>query len=224
MPDALTPVSVIDGRCGRTLANALTIAFFEDSTSPLATARQGAGDSVGGKLGILFGFRNGSPGNHVLTYSNGSTLLIPTRDLAPTTVSREGMPVATLTRGATTVATLPDGSELLHFVPHPTEAMASAAYRIMVQSPDGAQVAGLDVIRSNEGWDITAEDVLDFISGTPGADVGGSLPIPFRGTRIVLYRTLTQVERDVLLAACVEIALGVRPYIAEMGERGAAWT
>jgi hypothetical protein len=80
------------------------------------------------------------------------------------------------------------------------------------------------VVRTNAGWDISAEDVLDFVSGNFGGDAGSSLPIPFKGTRVVLFREVTQVERDVLLAACVEITLAVRPYIREMGERGAAWT
>lgn len=219
-----TPVTAIDGRSGRTLANALTIEFFDGSPVAIAKARQGAGDGVGGKLGILFGFRNGSVGNHVLTYADGAVLTIPTRDLAPTTVSRDGVAVATITRGATTVAALPDGSELLRFVGHPESPEESAAYRLVVESPDGAKVASLDVIRTNAGWDISAEDVLDFVSGNFGGDVGGSLPIPFKGTRVVLFREVRQVERDVLLAACVEIALAVRPYIREMGERGAAWT
>ena len=40
----------------------------------------------------------------------------------------------------------------------------------------------------------------------------------------MLFRELTPPEQDALLAACVEIGIGVRPYVVEMGARGAAWT
>lgn len=223
---ALTPVAVIDGRSGRKLNNALTISFFEgDESAPFATAVQGARDSFGLKLGILFGFRNGSVGNHELRYTDGTVLSVPTRNEGPTDVSREGVVVARITRAASSVASLPDDcTELLRFVPHPDGAQVNEAYRMLVLDPSGAQVAALDVIRERAGWGLDADDLLDFVTGDYDGDVGGSLPIPFRGTRLVVYRDVTDTERDVLLAACVEIALGVRPYIAEMGERGAAWT
>ncbi|CAN5388535.1 hypothetical protein BH10ACT7_BH10ACT7_00320 [soil metagenome] len=222
---ALTPVAVIDGRSGRKLNNALTISFFEGTAStPFATAVQGARDSFGLKLGILFGFRNGSVGNHELRYTDGTVLSVPTRNEGPTDVSRGDVVVARITRGPASVASLPDGTELLRFVPHPDGAQVNEAYRMLVLDPSGAQVAALDVIRESAGWGLDVDDLLDFVTGDYGGEVGGSLPIPFRGTRLVVYREVTDTERDVLLAACVEIALGVRPYIAEMGERGAAWT
>ena len=217
MTDPLRPVAVIDGHTGRRVNNALTISFREGDSEPFAKAQQGAGDGFGGKLGILFGFRNGSPGNHELTYADGSKLLIPTRETKPTLLTRgDGTAVATITRGATSSATLPDGSELFAFLPHPTEPISSERMRIVVNEPGGERVADLDVIRTSAGWTIDAEDVLDLLSGDFGGDVGGSLPIPFPGTRLVLYRDLSPVERDVLLAACCEIALGVRPYFEGM--------
>lgn len=229
MAEPLTPVAVIDGRSGRKLNNALTITFSEGSEPPFGKAQQGAGDGFGGKLGILFGFRNGSVGNHQLTFTDGSKLHIPTRDLKPTTIRRtasagSATDVAIITRGPETVATLPDGTELLRFVPHPTEAETTPKYRMHVLDPSGARVADLDVMRTNAGWTIDAEDIIDVLSGDFGGSPGGSLPIPFLGTRLVIYRDVTQAERDVLLAACCEIALAVRPYMTAMGERGAAWT
>lgn len=220
-----TPVAVIDGRSGRKLNNALTLTFFEGEPQPFATALQGAGDSVGGKLGILFGFRNGSVGNNELTYVDGVKLFIPTRDSQPTALTLAGgIPVATIARGATSVATAPDGSALLRFLPHPEGANTPEKYRLVVVDATDAQIATLDVIRSNEGWTIDADDVLDFLSGDFGGSAGSSLPIPFQGTRLVLFRALTDVERHVLLAACCEIALSARPYVADMGTQGAAWT
>jgi hypothetical protein len=220
-PGPLKPVAVIDGRSGRRLNNALTITFTEGDSPPFAKAQQGAGDSFGGKLGILFGFRNGSVGNNELTYADGSKLFIRTRDSRPTAITwAGGIPVATIARGETSSATLPDGTALLSFRPHPTDATLDSMYRMIVLDPAGARVASLDVIRTNEGWDISAEDVLDIVLGNFGGSSNSSLPMPFRGTRLVVYRELSQTERDVLLAACCEIALSARPYDTAMGARG----
>lgn len=219
----LTPIAVIDGRSGRKLNNALTITFTEGTAPPFARGLQGAGDSVGGKAGILFGFRNGSVGNNELIYSNGSKLFIPTRDSQPTVLTRSGgMAVATITRGVTSTATNPDGSELLSFVPHPTEAELDSMFRMLVLDAAGAQVASLDVMRTDEGWGISAQDVLDLVLGDFGGSANSSLPIPFRGTRVVIYRPLTPTEKEVVLAACCEIALSTRPYTAAMGARATA--
>jgi hypothetical protein len=68
---------------------------------PLATGVQGAADGATGKLGILFGFRNGGTGNHVVTYQDGATLRIASRDRAPTVLSRlDGTEIATVHRGS----------------------------------------------------------------------------------------------------------------------------
>jgi hypothetical protein len=48
----------------------------------------------------------------------------------------------------------------------------------------------------------------------PGA--GQFLPVPILGTGLTAVRLLTPVERDVLVCACVELAIGLRPYIASM--------
>jgi hypothetical protein len=223
MAEPLKPVAVIDGHSGRKLNNALTITFVEGDSAPFAKAQQGAGDSIGGKLGILFGFRNGSVGNNELSYTDGTKLFIRTRDSQPTALTRAGgVAVATITRGETSAATLPDGTALLTFVPHPTEAKLDSMYRTVVLDPIGTQVARLDVIRTNDGWNISAGDVLDLVLGDFGGSANSSLPIPFRGTRLIIYRGLSPVERDVLLAACCEIALSARPYTLAMGARSAA--
>jgi len=40
--------------------------------------------------------------------------------------------------------------------------------------------------------------------------------VPILGTRATLTRELTPLERDVLLCACVDITIGLRPYISAM--------
>jgi len=228
VPD--TPIAVIDGPCGRKLNNALTMRFLRNGTGdPLATALQGGADGVGKKLGILFGFKNGSEGTHVVTYADGTTLSVPVVADQPTHVTRgDGAAVCTITRGDTTAITAPDGSPLLTFSAENVDPKGSAHYRLRVADGSGSLAAYLDVIRTNASYDdIGVGDVLDAVDFALGGFVsepGGSLPLPFLGTRTILFRELSPLELDALLAASVEIGIGVRPYVVEMGARGAAWT
>ncbi len=97
--------------------------FVEDGgEEPFATALQSGADGAGKKLGILFGFKNGSAGAHVVTYADGPTLTVPTVDGEPTLVTRGDTAVATITRGETTTATGPDGQVVLEFLPGPGRA------------------------------------------------------------------------------------------------------
>ena len=109
------PVAVIDGPCGRKLNNALTMRFLHNGTGePFATAQQCAANGAGKKLGILFGFKNGSEGAHVLTYADGSTLTVPVVDEQPTLATRgDGSAAFTITRGETTAVTTPEGAALV---------------------------------------------------------------------------------------------------------------
>ncbi|MEP6477925.1 MAG: hypothetical protein ABJB03_00925 [Rhodoglobus sp.] len=219
MAAAPTPVAVIDGRVGRKLGNALTMTFSSGAANPVATALQGGAAGFGGKLAILLGFRNGGQGRHTLTYPDGSKLIIPVRDWDPTPITRgDGSPVATITRAETSVATLPDGTELFHFGPAPVDAKTSDKYSILVTTPAGEPVAMLEMMRSAAGW-ISGEDILEFVMEGPiNTQTGGALAIPIPGTRMVLYREVEGVERDVLLAACVELGIGIRAYFTEMGK------
>lgn len=227
---APAPVAVIDGVCGRKLNNALTMKFLDNGAGePFATALQSGADGVGKKLGILFGFKNGATGAHVVTYAHGTTLSVPMADGQPTKVVRgDGTAVCTITRGATSAITSPDGAPLLTFLPDPVDPEPSSHFRLQLRDGAGVHLATLDVIRDAKAYgQIGVGEVLeavDFVMGGFVSDPGGSLPLPFLGTRVSLYRELTALERDALLAACVEIGIGVRPYVAAMGEQGAAWT
>jgi hypothetical protein len=216
-PSAPAPVlALIDGRAGRKVDNALTLTFYEGSEEPIGRAVQGGGDGLGKRLGILFGFKNGAAGRHVLTFADDSTLVVDTRDGEPSPVTRgDGAAVSTITRGATSSATLPDGTPLLGFAGHPERAVTPEKFRILVTDPAGDDVATLEVIRSSGGWDLGGELLEWAVFG--GTQAGSSLPIPFQGTRLLLHRAVTPVEREVLLAACVDIGIGVRPYLADMG-------
>ena len=109
---------------------------------------------------------------------------------------------------------------MLSFLPDPVEPEASSHFRVRIEDGTGAHVATMDVIRQGGRYDdVGIADVLeavDFVAGGFVSDTGGSLPLPLLGTRIVLFRELTPLEQDGLLAACVEIGIGVRPYVASM--------
>jgi hypothetical protein len=160
---------------------------------------------VGKKLGILFGFKNGSAGTHVVTYADGTTLGVPVVDLQPTNVTRgDGSAVCTITRGETTTVTTPEGAVLLTFLPDPVEPVAHAFYRLRIEDGSGAHLATMDVIRDASYGEVGVLDVLeaiDFVAGGFVSDSGGSLPLPFLGTRVVLFREPSALERDALLAA-----------------------
>jgi hypothetical protein len=211
-------VSVIDAPVGRKLNNALTMKFSEGDGDPFATALQSGGDGAGKKLGILFGFKNGSAGAHLVTYADGTTLTVPTVDGAPTLVTRgDGSAVATITRGDTTTATGPDGQVVLSFGPDPVAPSTSARDRLQLTDATGAQVATMDAIKPGGGY--TTGDLVeaaDFVLGGFQSQTGGALPLHRLGVRTVLYRALTPLERDVVVAASVELGISIRPYVTGM--------
>jgi hypothetical protein len=45
---------------------------------------------------------------------------------------------------------------------------------------------------------------------------GQPLPVPILGVRLALQRPVEGVERDVLLCASVDMAIGLRPYTSAM--------
>jgi hypothetical protein len=74
----------------------------------------------------------------------------------------------------------------------------------------------MDVIRRVAGW--TLSRALD---GAAKEFVwwdrpGQPLPVPILGTRLTLDRSPVGPERDVLVGACVDMAIGLRPYVPAM--------
>ena len=89
MPDS--GAVMIDGRIERATSNALRLVFRTGPGEPLGVARQGAGDGRGKKIGVLFGFKNGGTGNHLLTFADGSTLGIESNSGKPSELTRDGV-------------------------------------------------------------------------------------------------------------------------------------
>ena len=210
------PAAVIEGRVVHKTSNALKITFNEGPGDPIATGVQGAGDGKGAKTAILFGFKNGGAGRHVITLADGSTIGVHSRERQPTLLSRGDDQFATVERGETSTAKDAAGRPILTFTPDPVESTTPDLYRIQVSAADGSHLGELDVIRRIGGWSVmraidAATDVWVWWDRA-----GQPLKTPLLGTRLYLDRAPSPLERDVLLAACADITLGLRPYIKDM--------
>lgn len=209
------PLFLIDGRAVHKTSNALKLTFTDGpGDTPLAVGEQGSNDGKGKKFATLLGFKNGGTGNHRLTLRDGSLLNVGSNDGKPSTFTRaDGTPVATAERGATTTVLDPAHEALLIVSADPVEAKTPDLFRLQVASPAGAPIAQLDVIRRAAGWSLarTIENELIWWDRA-----GQPLPIPILGTRITGYREISELERDLLLGICVDIAIGLRPYVTEM--------
>jgi len=212
---------VIDGRISRKTSNGLRLTFHEGDGDPLATAVQSGGDGKGAKLGVLFGFKNGGPGRHSLTFADGRALIVQSREQKPTLITAGDTEIAVVNRVAKgaerSSAVAANGAEIVHFTSDPVEARTPELFRIVVTDAAGGDLARLHVIRKADGWK-SLSDVLDSAWNTYvwWDRAGAPLPVQVLGTRLILLRPPTPLERDVLLAACVDLAIGLRPYIPEM--------
>lgn len=208
---------MIEGRVVHKTSNALKITFSDGPGEPLAVGVQGAGDGAGGKLAMLFGFKNGGTGKHRITYSDGAIVWVESKAKEPTVITHgDGTPLATVERGDASSAVSSTGGTLFRFVPDPDEARTPEVFRILVQDAQGEDVGRLDVIRSAGGW--TLKSIADDLYNTYiwWDHAGGPLPVPLLGTRLMLRTPVEGAARDVLLGACVDIALGLRPYTEAM--------
>ena len=212
-----TGSAVIEGYVVHKANNALRMTFQDGPGDPCAVGVQGGGDGKGKKLAILFGFANGGSGDHVLTWSDGSVSRIASREGRPTILTRgDGSTLATVERGDVSTARSPDGGALLAFAPDPVEDRTPDLFRMVVTTGDGESVGSLDVIRKVPGWTLSRA-VADAATLAIWWDhAGQALPVPILGTRLTTVRPLTPVERQVLVCVCVDLAIGLRPYIASM--------
>jgi hypothetical protein len=164
---------------------------------------------------MLFGLRNGGPGRHVLRYTDGATLGVHSRVRQPTVLTRGPAELASIERGKTSTARVVGGAAILTFAAAP-EPVTPDVFRLVVTDPRQVPVARLDVIRRVGGWSLMrALNALDDVY-VWWDRAGQPLATPLLGTRLALLRPVDDIERDVLLGACVDIALGLRPYITEM--------
>jgi hypothetical protein len=80
-----------------------------------------------------------------------------------------------------------------------------------VAAETGENLGRSDVIRRVEGWDISRSLEVAWNVYFWWVLAGQPQPVPIVGTRLTLQRPLVGLERDVLLCACVDMALGRTP-------------
>ncbi|MGI8667236.1 MAG: hypothetical protein ACR2N4_14620 [Jatrophihabitans sp.] len=105
---------------------------------------------------------------------------------------------------------------MLRFVAHPGQAKTPDLFQIIVLDPAGCQVATLDIIRRDGGWSLGRALDAAWDEYIWWDRAGRALPVPILGSRLVLDRPVSDLERSVLIGACTDIAIGLRPYIGEM--------
>jgi hypothetical protein len=204
---------VIEGRVVHKVNNALKMTFTDGPGDPFGVGVQGAGDGKGSKLAILFGFKNGGVGKHLVTYTDGTVLGVESKSSAASVFTRNGSPLATVDRGESSTARGADGAPIVQIVADSgDDAKSVDAYRTLVKGPEGEDLGRLDVIRSVNGWSL--DSLMDLTIRWDRA--GEPLPVPILGARVSLYETPDATLRDVLVGACVDIAIGLRPYVAAM--------
>jgi hypothetical protein len=215
----MTPIftAAYQGRVSRRAANSLELQFRDKTGAAVGTAIQNGAGGGGGKLATLFGFKNGGTGRHLLSYADGTTLVVESRDAKPTLLSRDDQPVATIVRGEISTASLPDGSAAFHFAADPEAPKDLDLFRIVVTDSAGSLAGRLSIVRRNTGWELARGLDALLWDAVLWEQTGAALPIPFLGTQLVTTHELTGLERDVLLGACVDIAIGLRPYFTAMG-------
>jgi hypothetical protein len=205
-----------EGRISRKASNSLELQVRDRTGATIGTAIQNGAGGGGGKLATLFGFKNGGTGRHLLSYTDGSALVVESRDAKPTLLSRDDQPIADITRGETSSATLPGGRELFRFAADPDVPKDLDLYRMVVTDAAGMTVGRLNVVRRNTGWELARSLDRVLWDAVLWDQTGVALPIPILGTQLLTTAELVGVQRDILLGACVDIAIGLRPYFSGM--------
>ncbi len=217
MADAPDGTVFIEGRVTRKVSNALRIEFRSGPGDPFAVGTQSGGDGTGTKLAILFGFKNGGTGRHALSFVDGHALWVASTDGGPTVLGRpDGVEVATVHRGDTSTAVRAGGGTLFEFVPDPDDPVTLDLYRLVVRDPSGAELGRLDVVRRTGGWTVGKLLQAAYDEYVLWDQTGRALKVPLQGTRLALRHPVDDLARDVLLGACVDLAIGLRPYVAAM--------
>ncbi|MFJ4649959.1 hypothetical protein ACIP5Y_01655 [Nocardia sp. NPDC088792] len=190
--------TMIEGRVVRKTSSALQLTFHSGPGHPLAVAVRGTD-------------------RHRITYADGSVVWVRSSDVAATVLSRgDGSAIGTIALADTSTAVGSTAGTLFHFVPDPEEPATPEMFHLRLLDRMGAEIGRLDVVRTVRGWALgrIAKELNDTYIWWDRD--GQPLPVPILGTRLLMSRQLDRVECDVLLGACVDIALGLRPYVAAM--------
>jgi hypothetical protein len=209
---------MVEGRVVSEAPGGVAIVFQSGPGDPLAVA--GRAEGRGARSAILLGRSRSraasADGGYRIGYADGAVLRAEPSDEATLVLRRGDAAVGTIVRAETATAVAATGGTLFHFVPDPDEASTPDLFRLVILDRSGTEFGRLDVIRAARGW--ASHRLADRNGDTYlwWDRTGRQLPVPILGTRVAAEHPLDQVELDVLLATCTDIALGLRPYIPAM--------
>ncbi len=206
---------MIEGRVVRALSDGARIEFRSGPGDPIAVAEREEAAAPGRRFPIPLGRTKTRVDTHLITYTDGYRVRIRSSGDAPTaletvTGTRTGLILVTDTATAVSIT----AGTLCHFVPHPEEPRTPEVFRLLILDLFGVEMGRLSLIRTPEGWSRRGDELAD--NHLWWDRTGQSLPVPILGTRLAIGRRIDRDERDALLAACVDMALGLRPYITEL--------
>ena len=130
-------------------------------------------------------------------------------------------------RGAVSKVTTADGTHFFTIVPDPVEPKSPELYRLRVQTGEtapglpGPEIGRLDVILQPNAWrlglnNLGLDGVIGDLADLTNMSGRSSLPILIQGTRLIVTGQLSELQRDILCAVCVDLAIGHRPYVTAM--------
>ncbi len=87
---------------------------------------------------------------------------------------------------------------------------------MLVLDAAGTEIGRCDVIRRAGGWSLSRAVGAAHDTYLWWGHARQPLPVPFLGTRLMMMNAVKGLARDVLLGACVDMAVGLRPSVAAM--------
>lgn len=112
------------------------------------------------------------------------------------------------------VATTAVGQEVLRWSDHPEGGKTFEAFRLAVSRPTGETVAHVHIIRTVAGWSLGRELIND---ASWFGHAGQPLKLPFLGASVEVLAALSSQEHELVIASCIDMAIGLRPYGSSMG-------
>lgn len=206
--------TVVEARLRRRTSNALELVFRDGTDDPLAVATQGTGDSKKGKLGTLLGFKNGGVGKHGLVAADGRSLMVESISGAPSIVrADDGRDVGHLERGDDrSVARDAEGTPRITVTGDPSGVSSLDAFKLLLHDDGGRPLGKLGIARTQAAWSLLRDIETEIVWW----DKAAPLKLPLLGASIALDAPVDDVTSDLLAAICVDVCIGLRPYVADM--------
>jgi hypothetical protein len=197
----LGSATLVDARTGRRLNNALTLTFKVSKEQTLGVATQAGG------LGVLLGFQNGGSGRYALKGDAG-TLALDCRPARTSVAGASGEAVGSIGPDGATVALRDNRGQVVgRLLGQPANKRHDAVWSYPVTDPTGARLGRIVLMRTTFDAYAEIEEVVLWWDRA-----GGPLKVQTLGVRLELDNPVDAPLGDLLLGACVDLALGPRAF------------